>query len=153
MADTSITSLLIQQHYGSLAASLEESVAEGKATRIILAADGTSPSEELAFRVGLQALGLPEAAQKEILDFDPSGKRIEDVLPSYEKNGQLARVMLYNAVLVAAVDGFGDAERAQFRRAGEMLGVPLDVVSAIEDLVLMEKAVTNLRHSLLKARS
>ena len=153
MSETGFNAMFAQFFYGSQARDRAEAVAEGKATKLILAADGVSAEELMAFEFGLQVLGLSDEDRKAIMDFDPAGARLEDVLPGYEKDGALARVMLYNAVLIASVDGFGDKERAMARKAGELMGIPADTISAITDLVALERHVTNLRHSLLKARS
>lgn len=139
-------------HYGGINTDREGLIAEMKAIKVVISVDGISKAEEMAMRAALNVFHIPKDMQDEALAFDPTGVKVEDVLPQFEKGGTRARWLLYNAVLIASVDGFSDREREVFQRAGEALGVDPDTVAALEELVILEGSVKRLRHSLFGVR-
>ncbi len=118
--------------------------------KIILAADGLHPKEAAALSRGMTLMGIPPALMAEIERFDIHGARLEDYLPRTLSRAR-ARTLLYDAIRLANADqDYSSVERDAVLRAASVLGIDAFTVRAIEGLVQMERAVDQLRRSLLQ---
>ncbi|HLE97704.1 MAG TPA: hypothetical protein VI997_10075 [Candidatus Thermoplasmatota archaeon] len=117
----------------------------GKAVASVAAADGELSEAEVAcFCTTMRAWGATDLELDECFGApEPSGAPLEAALRP------LARLILYDAIRVAAADGFGPVERDAARRAAERLGLDPGLVPAIEGLLGVEEALRAARLRLL----
>ena len=121
----------------------------GLAILVITGFDGELSELELSFFLARsRAFGTPERLLEEYRSFDPASVPLEELVPPLREHG-LGPALIYDAVLVASVDGYHPDERAAVRRAAELVGVDPPTVVAIEGLVEVEHALTRARHALL----
>lgn len=128
----------------------ERGIKVGKAILVVAGADGDLSDKEWSFFLGLaRHFGASEGIIDEYLKFDHRGARLEDLLDASTRPA--ARVILFDAVRTARVDGFHERERASARRAAQVLGLDAGVVSAIESQLALEDGVRNARITLLSS--
>ncbi len=130
----------------------EVTLAFAKSTMILASADGNfSDNERSEFESMITSFGVPDEIVAELAGFDPVGKDISEYLPQEHRG--MARHFLYDAIKVAAVDGYHDKERAAVHAAAASIGVSASVVVAIEGLVAVESSLRDARLALLRDQS
>ena len=140
----------VSAHDGQVQIPLEDMMAFAHAVQIIAAADGELSQLEMDELVMMMiALGIPADAAGRLREFDPKGKTLEGLIPPRYRT--MGRHFIYDAIKVAAVDGYHDDERAAVRRFGKILEVDESVIVAIEGLVEVEAALRSARIRLLRA--
>jgi tellurite resistance protein len=132
-------------HYGYVPASVTERdmLAYGRALLIVVGADGTvSEAEWRCFIETAEALGMPltDDVLRQLRDFDFRNADIADFL---RFAGFSAQSLLYDAILIASVDGYAKEERAMAARFAQKLGVDTAVLAVIEAIVETEAVMRN----------
>lgn len=135
--------------YGSPGAAPVEILARvPEAIKIVCAGDNDVSDAELAWLVGQgRVSGLPPEAVEAMVKFDPVGKRIEDYVD--ERMEPYTRLILFDAIRAARVDGFRDRERETAQRAARKLGLEPTFVVAMENQIRTEDALRDARYRLL----
>lgn len=122
------------------------------AIKIICAGDGDVTDAEMACLVGQgRVAGMTDEGVEAIVKFDPVGKRIEDFVDASLR--PYARMMLFDAIRAARVDGFSSQERAIADRAATKLGLDPTFVVALENQIRTEDALREARFTLLTSAS
>src|SRR5689334_3339714 len=88
----------------------------------IIEADGISDREKWAFSELAMHVGVPEQVVTKLLKQDLSKIDLRELLMGF-RDGVPARAMLYDAMTIASIDGYSDAERQLARKAAFMLNV------------------------------
>jgi len=131
---------------GPLPAPLFEKM--GKAILSVVAADGRASEAEIQYLTGLaRALGAPKSVTDSYRTFDPKTHRFEETFDATLR--PMARVVLYDAIRTARVDGFAQKEREEARRGAAKLGLEPELVSRIEGLLAAEDGVRQARLSVV----
>lgn len=107
-------------------------------SKYMAAADGVSGAEVTGLKRLMIRHGLPEVAQRHLLEFDVSTVRPEHVAEVVQPGSSLAVYMLSGGALLAALDGLSGAERTRAHAVGEQLGLKPEMV----DVVLAEACLT-----------
>lgn len=116
----------------------------GKATLALAAADGTVTPTEKRFLLGrARMFGASDDELAELVNFDPRAVRLEDLVRQIPVAAR--RQVLYDAILVARSDGFGEKERQSAFRMAEKLSLEREYVNAIEAHLTVEDAVRRAR--------
>lgn len=133
---------------GSLPGTFYDKLA--KSILVVAAGDGRLTASERDYLVGLtKALGAPREVIESVRAFDPSRATLED---SFDKDLRpLAKIVLYDAVRTARVDGFAQKERELARRGAKLLGLDIGIVPSIEAMLAVEDAVRAARLSVIQA--
>lgn len=138
------------QRYGKTPSSDEEITKYLQALKVIIGADGEVAQEEMdALRKGMKRLGASEDLIKMIEDFNISGIKLEDVLPSLTPGGKRARYLLKDAIEISRADGtYAKGEKDAVAKAADLLGVSQETRKSIESLVELEHASKHLRKAI-----
>lgn len=144
------TAWFYKEHFGFRAAPplSDPEVVRNMALALLGAAggDGDLTADERAWIVGyLATKGYPDAVLDEVRTLSRADHgQVADLmqLGILRKSG---RILIYDAVRAASVDGYGDGERAAVRQVAAALGVDEAAVQAIEALVADEAALKQRR--------
>lgn len=118
------------------------------AIKIICAGDGDVSEAEMAWLAGQgRVVGMNDEGIEASVKFDPVGKRIEDFVDASIR--PYARMMIFDAIRAARVDGFSSQERAIAQRAATKLGLDATFVVAMENQIRTEDALRDARFRLL----
>ncbi|MFY0535621.1 hypothetical protein [Nannocystis pusilla] len=91
-------------------------------SKYMAAADGVSGAEVTGLKRLMDRHGLPEVAQRHLLEFDVSTVRPEHVAEVVQPHSSLALYILSGGTLLAALDGLSGAERTRVRRSASSSG-------------------------------
>jgi hypothetical protein len=118
---------------------------------MIVGADGEVSADEWRYLVGrAKAMGLTDANIETWRGFDyKHGDLAATVQKFYSMLGAKGYAFIYDAVKVARVDGYHDAEKRAVRRAAAAAGIPEHVVHQLENLVETEEQLRQLRIALM----
>lgn len=123
-----------------------------QAILVVAAGDGQLTEAELAWHVGqARTVGAPDEAIEKALKFDPVGERIEDHIDASLR--PYARLIVFDAMRCARVDGYHERERALARRAAEKLQLDDGFVVAMENQLQLEDAAREARLALLRPQA
>lgn len=143
---------LAHQNYGMDEKRQQELTPEdcelfARAVLTIAAADGLSDAERTYFANHSRAMETPEEVIQKYLSYDTKSSSLEALLAPIRGKSPVP-YLLYDAIKVASVDGYHDAERAKVREAAKTLGVSEEHVKALEGLVAAEGSVRDARLAL-----
>jgi hypothetical protein len=145
--------MFVRQHYGAMPEqfpSSDEVMKFAKALKIIASADGEMSDVEWNTYAYLGRMcGASEDFLSEVKAFNAKGAKLETFLTGITDANGRARQMLYDAVCVAASDGYAAQEREATARAGQLLGIDRHTVLAIEALAETDVAQRRARAALL----
>lgn len=142
-----------EMHYGTIGeeGSIEDLTMFGKALLAIVGADGLSDAEWQTYLELGRHLGAPPHMEEMMRSLDVKSLDLEETLRGVRDSG-LARVMLFDAIIVAHADGYTDAEQAAARRAAKLLGIDDTTFMIIENLVVADFALRRARAGILFSR-
>lgn len=154
MSKPGVNEFFSLMHYGVTFEqySLEDMKRYGLALLKIVSTDGFSPREKWAHIELGRHVGAPDDVVREMAEKDVSKVNLAEVLGGF-KDGVPARAMLYDAIVIASVDGYSDSERAMAANAAKVLGIEKNVLESIESLVESERALRKLKAALLGGAS
>lgn len=116
----------------------------------VVGSDGVSEHERWAFSSLCRHLGVPEHVVDELLATDTSRVVLSEVAEVFERGGS-PKLMLYDAITIASIDGYSEAERAEARKMAETLAVSPEDLVKIEELVEAETALRGRKATLFRA--
>jgi hypothetical protein len=139
-----------RERYGSVVGqpAPERALRIGKAIKLIIAADGEVSEAELSAFADLATLFGATELFSQFVAFDPRSTTLKDCLQGLE-NDALSRRMIYDAIRIASVDGYGAKEREAVSSAAQIMGIDGATVTLIEGLVEAERGLAGLRARLL----
>jgi hypothetical protein len=112
-----------------------------RAVLTIAAADGLSKQEAEYFANLSAGMAMPEELIERYLTYDTSSASLEELLSPLRgtvPGANPAPFLLYDAIKVASVDGYAEAERKKVAEAARLLGVSAEHVALLEGLVAAE---------------
>jgi tellurite resistance protein len=139
----------LTQRYGAVPgqAAKNPSNRYAKALLVVVGGDGTvSDKEWAALEDTARFLGHSAESIADLRQFDWKKADLREMLKEIP-DPQIGRRLLYDAVLIASVDGYAEGERAAARKMAERLGVDAPTLSAIEAMVEAESALRVIRRS------
>ena len=148
-ADGSPAAHLRMERYGLAGPVAPELLARlGRLVLTVAAADGVVTPRETAWLASTyRALGATEAVILDFASFDGRGASIAELLD--KRMRPFARLALYDACCVAAVDGLHVEERGRARVAAAHLGLAPSLVAQVEAVLALEAGVREARARLL----
>ncbi|HEY8378411.1 MAG TPA: hypothetical protein VIK91_18065 [Nannocystis sp.] len=108
------------------------------AAKYLASADGVSVPELAGLTRVMSRLGLPVAAQRQVIEFDVSTVRPEHIGELAPPRSRPALYLLSSVAVLAALDGLSEQERGRARELGEHLGISPQLV----DVILAEATLT-----------
>jgi hypothetical protein len=139
----------LQQRYGSLPGPAAKNPTNNyaKALLVVVGGDGTiSDSEWAAIESTAKYLGHSDESVAELRQFDWKNANLHDMLKEIP-DPHVARRLLYDAILLASVDGYHEGEKVAARRMAERLQVDASTLTAVEAMVEAEAALRQIRRS------
>jgi uncharacterized membrane protein YebE (DUF533 family) len=120
----------------------------GRAILAVAGADGELSDEEMTFYLGrARELGMSADGLETMLSFDY--RSVDLGTAAALVPATLRKVLLYEAILVARVDGFAERERETARRWAAALGLDQSMVARIEEHIEREDGLRDARIELL----
>lgn len=122
-----------------------------KMLKIVMSRDGELRDAE-AFETFLHGLGIAAELVAQVDAFATAGVTPKHVVPAMRDDGQLARLLIRDAIELMSQDGvYTFKERHAIAQLGHQLGVRLPTVRALETLVELERSAARLHQALLSA--
>lgn len=140
-----------RERYGSVVGqpAPERAFRLGKAIKLIIAADGEVSEGELSAFADLATMfSVTEDMFSQFVAFDPRSTTLQDCLQGLGDDA-LSRRMIYDAIKISSVDGYGAQEREAVHRAAQIMGIDGATVTLIEGLVEAERGLAGTRAKLL----
>ena len=112
--------------------------------------DGQLTARERDWVVGYcAALGGPDTLVEELRAY-PADEDVRELVERRPPVVQSRRALVYDAVRACAADGeYSEGERAVVRRLAAQIGVPEDIVQALEDIYQDEQTIRQKRLDLV----
>lgn len=139
----------LQQRYGSMPGPAAKNPTNNyaKALLVVVGGDGTiSDSEWAAIESTARYLGHSDESIAELHQFDWKNANLKEMLKEIP-DPHVSRRLLYDAILLASVDGYAEGEKAAARRMAERLSIDAATLSAVEGMIEAESALRQIRRS------
>lgn len=141
----------VNTRYGRTPETDEHALNYLKMLKIVMSMDGEL-SDVAAFESFLHGLGIADEFTKQVDAFSANGVAVKDVVPDMRHDGQLARLLVRDAVALMSQDGvYRVIERATVAKLACELGVGMGTVASIETLVELERSAARLHQALFHA--
>ncbi|NES21277.1 MAG: hypothetical protein F6K41_20680 [Symploca sp. SIO3E6] len=142
-----------KDEYGISAAPVEAMLNYGYSLLVIAGGDGEVSEKEMEWLINHQTkFGAPEEVVASYKSFDYKNANLGELLSKIKcdvDSWSAPPNLIYHGIYMSSADGvYAEAEKANVRKAAEILEVSGETLLAIESLVDMEKAVTSMRKAL-----
>jgi len=144
-----------QQTYGLSYAEEIATLKYGYAMLTIAGADGEVSQAEMNWLINHQrSINVPEEIIEAYKVFDYKNANLEELIPDINRCDvpfNVPRVLIFDAIQMCKADlEFATQEQMAVKKAAKLLGVPDDIVLALNRLVEHEESLNAMRRALLE---